>query len=68
MGIGDKIVFVLIAGVVGAFLGWQVGESQLPKGAELETAVYPVTGAAVGALLGMALVGIYIAVVSRRGR
>ena len=63
------LAIALVAAIIGGVIGWQVGNSAVPSGGELETAIYPVFGAGVGVLLAL---GIVLAVVkaarSSRGR
>ena len=63
------LLFVLVAAAIGGAVGWAIGTAMLPPGAELETAIYPVSGAIVGALVALIVgIGTVKAARSSRGR
>ena len=65
---GERLRVVLYLGIVlvCAGIGWFVGEAMLPRGAELETAIYPVLGGLVGGVVGLGVAS-FVAFTRRKG-
>jgi hypothetical protein len=63
------LAIAFVAAIVGGSIGWKVGDSAVPSGGELETAIYPVLGTGIGVLIALAIVlAVVKAARSSRGR
>jgi hypothetical protein len=49
------LAVAVVAAIIGGTAGWQIGEAAVPRGGELETAIYPVLGAGVGVLVALVI-------------